>query len=595
MQRTIASAFILALACAVSAAHAQAPVRAIVGATLVNPGAPPVPDAVVVVRDGRIAAAGPRARVAIPDGAERIDAAGKWLVPGYIDAHVHFFQSGGLYTRPDALDLQAVVAYARDVANVRANLDDTLQRTLRSGITTVVDFGGPMWNFDVRAHAATTAKSPDVAVAGPLIATWRPPVVADAQDPPILLADTPERARALVREQAAHRPDFIKVWFVVNRGETPAQFLPTVKAAIDEAHARGLRAAVHATELETARAAVDAGADVLVHSVEDKPLDAALLAKLRERGIAYVPTLAVGQGYERVFAKAPALDASERAWGSPDAIASFDDLNKLSPDYLPAWLPQAWARGFAPRTPTVAMANLKAAQDAGVRVAAGTDAGNIGTLHGASYFRELRLMTESGLTPAQVLSDATLGGAQLLKREADLGTIETGKRADMVLLDADPLADVGNLARIYAVVKRGVVLAADAIVDGRQIPLEREADAFRALGPGDQPEAVVQRQLDAYNARDVEAFVGTYASDAALFDFPGGEANAKGLDAMRAQYGAFFAANPKLHCDVRKRIVQGRFVIDHEHVTGLANGASVDAVAIYEVRGGKIRRVWFIQ
>src|SRR3546814_6567750 len=102
--------------------------RAIVGATLVNPDAPPVADAVVVVRDGRIVAAGPRDGVDIPAGARRVDAAGKWLVPGYVDTHVHFFQSGGLYARPGTLDLREVVPYEQEVANTRANLEDTFRR-----------------------------------------------------------------------------------------------------------------------------------------------------------------------------------------------------------------------------------------------------------------------------------------------------------------------------------------------------------------------------------------------------------------------------------------------------------------------------------
>ena len=112
--------------------------------------------------------------------------------------------------------------------------------------------------------------------------------------------------------------------------------------------------------------------------------------------------------------------------------------------------------------------------------------------------------------------------------------------------------------------------------------------------PEEQPEAVVQRQLEAYNAHDIDAFLATYSPDIELFTL-GGDRRSQGLDAMRARYGKVFKAAPELHCDITHRIAQGKIVIDHEHLTGLPNGGSVDAIAIYEVRDGKIRRVWFPQ
>ena len=273
------------LACA---AHATEPDRAIVGATLVNPDAEPVADAVVLVRDGRIVAAGPRGSVEIPAGTVQVDARGKWLIPGLVDAHAHFFQSGGLYTRPDGLDLREVVPYEAEIANVHANIDDALLRTLRSGITTVVDFGGPMWNFEVRDRARGSTSAPGVAVAGPLISTWKPPVLSDVEDPPIIAADTPERARELVRAQVASKPEFIKLWYVVQPGESADKYQPVVSAAVAEARAHGLRVAIHATELETARAALNIGADVLVHGVFDAAVDDAFVELLKRSGAVYV-------------------------------------------------------------------------------------------------------------------------------------------------------------------------------------------------------------------------------------------------------------------------------------------------------------------
>jgi hypothetical protein len=417
-------------------------------------------------------------------------------------------------------------------------------------------------------------------------------VLSDVADPPIIAATTPEQARELVRKQAPFKPDFIKIWFVVRDG-SPQTYLPIVKAVIDEAHALKLRVAVHATELETARAALQAGADVLVHSVDDSAVDAGFIELLKQRHIPYIPTLGVTQSGQRVAYLQLGLTDEERAWGSPDVIATLQDFQTLSPDYLPARLVAVRSGNRQPRLPSMLLKNLKTVQDAGVLIATGTDAGNPGMLHGASYFRELRLMAQAGLTPAQILADSTLGGARLLGRESELGSITKGKFADLVMLDADPLASVDNFSRIHAVMKNGELFAADSIIGaGPKALTQRNDDAFRTPDPQDQPEAVVQRQLEAYNAHDVEAFLATYGTDAEIFTL-GGERQSQGLDAMGNTYGQIFKNVPNLHVDITQRIVRGNIVIDYEHATGLNNGGSSDAIAIYEVRHGKIRRVWF--
>jgi imidazolonepropionase-like amidohydrolase len=110
-----------------------------------------------------------------------------------------------------------------------------------------------------------------------------------------------------------------------------------------------------------------------------------------------------------------------------------------------------------PKIPAVMYANLIRMRDAGITIAMGTDAGNIGTVHGPSIFREMGMMREAGMTPLEVLKSATVGGARALRREADVGTITVGKFADLVVLDADPLADVQNLSHANRVLKGGVV------------------------------------------------------------------------------------------------------------------------------------------
>ena len=249
---------------------------AIVGATVIDPAGAVTPDATVLLQGSRIQEVGPRAVVKVPAGAVVLDAAGKFVVPGLIDAHVHFFQSGGLYTRPDVYDLTAKVSYAEEQRQNKERLDDTFARFLRSGVTSVVDVGGPFWNFDVRNRAQASGLAPRVAVTGPLISTVSREAL-DLGDPPIIRAATAEEARALVRREAARKPDLIEIWLVVTKEEPLEKTRPVVLAAIQESHAMGFRVAVHAFELAAAKAALEMGADILVHSVIDVEVDDAFL------------------------------------------------------------------------------------------------------------------------------------------------------------------------------------------------------------------------------------------------------------------------------------------------------------------------------
>jgi imidazolonepropionase-like amidohydrolase len=428
------------------AALAAQPVLAISGGTLVDgAGGPAVPDAVVVIEGERIRAAGPRDRVPVPEGARVLDAKGKWVTPGLVDAHVHFFQSAGLYTRPDVIDLRAKVPYADELKSIRERLPATFRRWLRSGVTATVDVGGPMWNFEVRELARKTEAAPRVAVAGPLVSTYAPAAL-QTDDPAIIKVADADEARALVRREAERKPDLVKIWFIVSRGGRLDALRPIVRAAVEESHARGIRVAVHATELETARAAVECGCDVLVHSVDDRAVDDAFAALLKEKGVIYTTSMVVFEGYAEVLGGKVDLIDVERAWGDPKAIASWAEL------------PDGPRRTRAVPKRTL-LSNLKRLHDAGVVVAAGTDAGNIGTLHGPSLHRELELMAEAGLTPAQVLVAATRNGARVFAREPEFGTVAAGKLADLLVLDADPLADVKHLRKIAHVVKGGRVFA----------------------------------------------------------------------------------------------------------------------------------------
>ena len=452
-----------------AAASVRAERISLVGATVINPcDGKVLPNATVVIDGDKIE----RVSMGKQDAAglgKQIDCTGKFILPGYIDTHIHFFQSGDLFTRPDGADLNSVRPYKDEVAWVKSHVNDVFARYLRSGITSVVDVGGPFWNFEVRKIANATAKTPRVAVAGPLISSVSRPQL-DLGDPPIVKIDTPQQAREFVRKLAAQNPDLVKIWYIVDKDHPVDSFRPIVRATIEESHAHKIRVAVHATELETARAAVEEGADVLVHSVIDKPVDDAFVKLLKDRHTILCPTLVVFERYGRTFSHQLNLAPEEKAWGNPEVIASLD-VTKIPQDKLPERIKTALADPNAAldrirKVHEVALKNLKTLEGAGITIAAGTDAGNIGTIHGPALFREFQLMKEAGLTNMQILQCATANAAKLFGGDtgAHIGKIEKGNFADIVILRSNPLDDIAHASDIDTVIKNGAVYPADSIL-----------------------------------------------------------------------------------------------------------------------------------
>ncbi len=444
------------------------PPVALAGATLVSPGRETVRDALVVLRDGRIECAGSREGcAAAAEGIDVVDVSGLWITPGLVDAHVHYSQTGWADGRPDAFDVRGEHPYPRVVASLEAEPERFHRAWLCSGVTAVFDVGGYPWTTALATDGSLRA--PHVAAAGPLLATvdfWLN-LPGERQ---FLFMNDEETVRDAVRYIASAGGDAVKVWYIVPRDRRAEEFAPLVLAAGDEAAKAGLPLIVHATGLAEAKIAARAGARLFVHSVWDRAVDDELIALMREAGTIYTPTLTVRRGYLRLAESiasgaAPAID-------DPNGCVDAETRAKvLSSAELDAALVDAGTlpgrRDSVAVSEGIGAANLMRLHRAGIPIAMGTDAGNPLTLHGPSVYAEMEAMQSAGMSPAAVLAAATLGGASAMGRDEEIGTIEKGKIADLLLVGADPMEDIANLRDVRFVVRGGGVRSIEELVAGR--------------------------------------------------------------------------------------------------------------------------------
>ena len=434
------------------------PPVALVGATLIDgTGAAPIPDATVLIRAGKIECAGARAKCPVPDGVAARNLAGLWIVPGLVDAHVHFSQTGWADGRPDAIDLRERYPYDQVQAQLRAHPERWFRSYLCSGVTAVFDVGGYPWTWELRGLAESDTLAPHVAAAGPLLSTLDFWLNLPAERQFIHLAGA-DAARAGVRYLAAHGTSAVKVWFIPVAERKPEEMDAAVMAAGEEARKAGIPLIVHATGLREAKSALQAGAKMLVHSVWDQPVDEEFIQLARRNGAIYCPTLTVADGYSRMSSSA--LSGIAPAVDDPGGCVDAQTLAHL------AETPQAGAGKVDPKAAErgasrneerrrIMAVNLMKAHEAGITLAMGTDAGNPLTLHGPSVYAEMEAMQAAGLSPMEVLVASTRGGAQAMGRDKDLGTVESGKMADLLIVAADPSGAVANLRQVRYVVRAG--------------------------------------------------------------------------------------------------------------------------------------------
>ena len=433
--------------------------RVIVGATLIDgTGGAPVRDAVVVLRDGKIEAAGPRSRVPVPAGIDTLDARGCWVLPGLIDTHVHFSQTGGADGRPDALDLRSVRPYEETEARLREHPERFFRAYLASGVTAVFDVGGYPWTVPMARDAETNLEAPHVSVAGPMLSTIDYGLDLPAERQFIFLRDSIAAVEG-VRYLKSLGVAAVKVWFIVRSGSDFAATERTVAVAGREAHAAHLPLIVHATGLREAKAALRAGADLLVHGVDDAPVDAEFVALARRNHTFYCPTLTVRDGDARMS------DAVRNgtALHIDDPNAAVDSLTQALVVGTFADAKRAGATVRAYRASqldsarAIMAANLRAVRAAGIPIALGTDAGNPLMLHGPAVYAEMEAMQRDGMTPMEVIVAATRDAARAMRRQIEFGTVEKGRDADLLIVGADPAHDVKNLRALRWCVRGGVV------------------------------------------------------------------------------------------------------------------------------------------
>jgi imidazolonepropionase-like amidohydrolase len=414
---------------------------AITGIRLIDGrGGPVLDDATVIIKDGRIEAAG--VAVSIPGSARRLDYGGRTIMPGLISDHSHVGQVNG--TENGAQN------YTRE------NIVAELEQYRRYGVTTVTALGlnGPLFET-IRAEAhrgridGADLFGVDSGIGAP---DGAPPqamlkVGSDQLDRPT----TVEQARADVRRMAAHHTDLVKLWLDDFGGSVPTKIKPEIyKAVIDEAHRLGLRVAAHIHDLVDAQAIVDAGVDILAHGVRDQPVPPEFIAKLKRKGVWYIPTLALDEAAFAWADQAPwTLTPFARTALSPALAREIDD---------PAWRMQTLASpqtAAARRSLAMNLKNLKTLYDSGVKIGFGTDSGATALrVPGIAEHRELALMVEAGLSPLQALTIATRDAAALLKR-TDRGVLRPGSRADLIVLAADPATDIAASELIVEVWQAG--------------------------------------------------------------------------------------------------------------------------------------------
>jgi imidazolonepropionase-like amidohydrolase len=402
---------------------------------LVCPGAG---NSILVIEEDHVVAAGKAASVTIPKDAEVKDVSGKTIMPALINLHGHL----GLSTN------------GADVAGqyTQENVVNQLNKYLSYGVATVASFGqdeDEIYKVRDAQHAGTVGGARlFTAGHGFLEYTGRSNPNDHRYRP-----QTPDEARADVRELAAHHPDYMKMWVDDGLGHGTKIKPEIYQAIIDEAHKQHIRVFAHEFYLSDAKALLAAGIDGFAHSIRDQAVDNDLMQTMKTHNVFLIPTLVRD---EVLFAYADNLkwldDPFFTAGFAPEAMAKVRspenvEKGRKDPDIA------KYRAGLE-----MAKKNLKTLSDAGVKIAFGTDSGIPTRFPGYLEHRELQLMVEAGLTPMQAIVAATGTNAEILRGAKEFGTLQPGRRADLLVLDANPLDDIHNTEKLSAVWQAGKIV-----------------------------------------------------------------------------------------------------------------------------------------
>jgi len=403
--------------------------KAIIGAVLIDgTGGPPMSDSVVIVAGSRIRAVGNRANMPIPAGVEKISGMGKFLVPGLIDLHVHLGTRSG--PRFNAAE------YTRE------RIEHNLNAYLYYGATTVRSMGTDGHAaFDVRkAERDGQLLTANLYTAG---RGFTAPGGHPSQEvgDVVIQTNSPDDARKQVDTLAGEQVDAIKIW-VDDLGGTAPKIKPAVTDAIlDEARKFNIPVTAHIYSLADTEHLVRAGAAGFLHMIQDtEDIDPAFIARLRDLRIVFAPTLVRQEPENSDLLNDPDLARSVDA----DVIAAAKQAAQASH-------PTPADRQDYER----AVRNTGKLAAGGVLIGVGSDGGSSLDFPGLMTHRELELLQEAGLSPMDVIVAATHTGALALRKTDELGTIEPGRMADLLLVSANPLDDVRNLRKIDRIMLHG--------------------------------------------------------------------------------------------------------------------------------------------
>ena len=402
------------------------------GARLVIGDGRVIEDGALLVEGDTITRIGRRGEIAAPAGSTRVDVAGKTIMPGIVLAHGH-------------------VGYLRDTTfarenYTRENLIDHLNRYLYYGVVAMMSTGTDPGDlpFDLRnnEHPGALFRTAGRGLAAPDASTGN----LAMRSVPYGVA-TEEEARRDVRELSAKKPDFVKIWVDDRNGTVKKLSPPLYRAIIDEAHKHRLRVIAHVYYLADARDLVDAGVDGFLHLVRDEEMDDALVGAMKAKRVFVTPNLSTSEA--GTYASKPAWlnDPLLAESASPKMIRKVSDVYSAR-----AGGPVRTAATLSYQKQQRSVARLNAA---GVTIALGDDTGLENTFYGYGEHRELELMVAAGMTPMQAIVASTKTSAELLHLDR-FGTLDRGKRADFVVLDANPLEKIDNTKKIASVYQRGM-------------------------------------------------------------------------------------------------------------------------------------------